>query len=145
MNKIYIYINFFCFIFFCSTFSIAKGWLNRDFTFWESIENQDGRLLNGEEQVVEGIVIDLKKHIRSRSNFYTFKILDPETYRTIKVELYSIKWLKRLNHFNCIDGSKIKIKAKFKYNLDGDSVGELKIKTKLKILKCKNIQLEIDE
>jgi len=123
----------------------AKGGPSYDITFWDKIENLEGTTLDGAEVLIEGIVIDLENHKWSRSNFSTFKILDPETYRTVEVKLYTIKWLKRLNVFKCLDGARLKIKAKFHFDLDGDNVGELDVEERLKILKCKNEEIEVDQ
>lgn len=92
--------------------------------------------LNDKKIIVTGIIEDLKYHIWSRDNFYTFKLTDAETNTFIFIRLYTINWLKRANYFDCEDGDSLRIKEVFHTRRYNDQIGYMNITEKLKIKEC---------
>ena len=84
----------------------------------------------------EGIIKDLKYHIWSRDNFFTFKLQDIDSENYIKVRLYTINWLRRVNYFECEEGDSLKIKDLFYVKKLGKQIGYMNVTVKASVLEC---------
>jgi hypothetical protein len=96
----------------------------------------DYKKAHNTEVQIEGIITELKHHIRSRSNFYTFTLNVDNHSDSIEVKLYTINWLKRANFFTCEDGDVFSGKIPFNYKPSRGVVGKVVIKQLNKSLKC---------
>lgn len=99
---------------------------------------------NKKEINIDGVIENIKKSIRARSNIVNFDITDGD-YK-ISVSMYTINWLKRANLFDCSNGDIVNLVAKpFKYIGKDNHIGKILIKNKATKFTCKNSIQKIED
>lgn len=102
-----------------------------------SLENMnDFKKYNQKSVKIEGQLKYFKKYIRARDNFYKLKIYGPDHNRYVEVKLYTIKWLKRVNYFNCKEGQQIKLQGILNVKPKKERIGTMNITKNARILSC---------
>ena len=94
------------------------------------------------ELMIKGEVKKIRHNIRARDNFYTFEVHDLTSDYFIRVKLFTIKSLKRVNYFNCSEGNHIKIKAPIIFEKKRNQIGIISSKKRLKKVECSENPLE---
>lgn len=91
---------------------------------------------------IEGVITHKDKRIYARDSIFDAKIKDLNSDLYFDLEIQTIKWLKRINYFECEKDQIIELKGDLLVNRKGDHLGKMTLKSKAKLLKCKTNNIE---
>ncbi len=121
-------LTIFIFIFSLSLFATEE--------FWSEIRKGKLKQFDDEEVKIEGVIKGIDLRIRSRDNYYLIKVKDPKSENYVGVKLYTIKKLKRVNHFKCKRNKTFFVEADLKIKKKRNLVGIMTIDDENDSLRC---------
>ncbi len=105
-------------------------------SFWFDVDKEGAKALDGRKVVIEGVIQKISKKIRARDNYSWVELKDPNSDRFVRIKLYTIKRLKRINTIDCKEDEKLRVSGKFRLNQKKNHIGDIYIQGHDKKLKC---------
>lgn len=105
-------------------------------SFWKHITSDDLEKVRNKNVIIEGSITHIKRKYNARDTYYYIDIKDDNSDRYVEIKLYTIKWLKKMNHFACEVGDKMRVSGVFNHKVSGDKIGSVEIKGPDKKLRC---------
>lgn len=128
--------------FFIFTISLLPLYLSHaSQKFWKEIQNGNSKQFENQIINISGEISYLKKHVRSRDNFFIFHLKDPDGNNYIEVKFFTIKRLKRINTFNCQKGQRFFLTEKIKMVRKGNQIGKLLVDKTNKTFECFDVKI----